>query len=109
MAWLDVTGAMKTAPTAATVVFIGLLPLHLHLEAEVGARIYSLYCSNQWKSKSEGSGHAHMTQGMKKEHILQKRTDGMIPRHVCDKPFKSDSLTEVNGKTGFNPTGRNGT
>jgi hypothetical protein len=54
MACLDVIGAMKTAPTAATEVVIGLLPLHLHLEAEARAGIYSLCCSDQWKPKSEG-------------------------------------------------------
>jgi hypothetical protein len=43
MACLGITGAMKTAPTAANEV----------LEAEATAGIYRLYCSNQWKPKSE--------------------------------------------------------
>jgi hypothetical protein len=44
-----ITGTMKTDPTAATEVLIGLCPLHLQLEAEARAGIYRLYCSDQWK------------------------------------------------------------
>jgi hypothetical protein len=50
-----------------------------------------------------------MTQGMKKKHILQMGSDKMIPRDVYDKPFMIDSLIEVNGKRGFNPTQKGGT
>jgi hypothetical protein len=57
------------------------------LEAEAKAGIYRLYCSNLWEPKSEGFEHACMTQGMKKEPILQMGTDRMIPRHAYDKPF----------------------
>jgi hypothetical protein len=45
------------------------------------------YCNDQWKPKSEGYGHAYMTQGMKEEPLLQMRTDKMILRYVYDKPF----------------------
>jgi hypothetical protein len=37
-------------------------------------------------SKSEGFGNAFMTQGKKKEPILQMGTDKVIPRHVYGKP-----------------------
>jgi hypothetical protein len=56
---------MKTAPTAAPEILLGLPPLHLLLEAEARASIYRLYCSEQLKPKYECFGHAHMTQGMK--------------------------------------------
>jgi hypothetical protein len=78
IAYLGITGLTKTAPTAA----IESLPLHLQLEAAVTAGVYKLYCSDQWKPKSEGFRHAHMTQGMKKEHILHMGTDRMIQKHV---------------------------
>jgi hypothetical protein len=61
MACLGIDGSMKTAPTTAIEVLIGLLPLHLQLEAEAIAGIYRLYCSDQWKRKSDGFGHAYMT------------------------------------------------
>jgi hypothetical protein len=87
MACLRITGAMKTAPTAAVEVLIGLPLLHLQLEAKARAGIYRLYGSDQLKPKSVGFGYAHMTQGMKIEPTLQMETDRMIPRHVYDKPF----------------------
>jgi hypothetical protein len=40
MAWLGITGAMRTAPTAAIEVLLGLPHLHLQLEAEARAGIY---------------------------------------------------------------------
>jgi hypothetical protein len=97
MACLGITGAMRTAPPAATEVLFGLPPLHLQLEAEARAGIYRFYCSDQLKPKSEGSGHTYMTQGTKKDKI--------VPRHVYGKPF-TDSLTEVNGEADFNPIGK---
>jgi hypothetical protein len=103
MICLGITGEMKTVPAAATEVIIGLLPLHLHLEAEARAGIYRLYYSNQWKPKSEGSGHAYMTQGMKKEPTRQTGTDRMIPRHVCDKPFTVRFPDRSEWEDGFQP------
>jgi hypothetical protein len=49
---------------------------------------------------------AYMTQGMKKEPILQMGTDRMLLRHVYDKPFTVRFSDRVNGKTGFNPIGK---
>jgi hypothetical protein len=40
--------------------------LHLQVEAEAKAGYYRLCCNDQWKLKSEGFGHAYMTQDMKK-------------------------------------------
>jgi hypothetical protein len=54
MACFGVSGVMKSAPTDATEVVTGLLPLRLRLEAEARAGLYSLYCCDQWKPKSEG-------------------------------------------------------
>jgi hypothetical protein len=70
MACLGITGAIGVAPTAAMEVLLGLLPLHLKVEAEAKIGNYRLRCNDQWKPKFEGLGHAYMTQGMKKEPIL---------------------------------------
>jgi hypothetical protein len=77
---------MGTAPTAATEVFVGLTTLHLQVKCRSRQDI-SLHCNDEWKPKSEGFGHAYMTQDMKEEHILQMGSDKMTPRHVYDKPF----------------------
>jgi hypothetical protein len=58
---------MRTATTAAVEVLLGLSPLHLQLEAVTRAGIHRLHCSEHWKLKSKGYGHAYMTQGTKME------------------------------------------
>jgi hypothetical protein len=75
LAYLGTTGAMKTAPTAAIEVLLGLPSLHLQLEPMAKARIYRLCYSKQWKTKSKGYGHAYMSQDMKEEPILQMGAD----------------------------------
>jgi hypothetical protein len=97
---------MRTAPTVAIEVLLGLPPLHLQLEAEARAGIYRLYCSDKWKPKSKGFGHAYMTQGVKKEHILQMGTDKMILRHVYGKPFMVRFPDKSKWKDGFQPNKR---
>jgi hypothetical protein len=87
---------------------LGLPPLHLQLEAEAKAGIYRLYFSDQWKPKSEGFGHAYMTQDMKKEPILQTGSDKMIPRHVYDKPFTIRFPDGSEWKVGFQPNRKGG-
>jgi hypothetical protein len=103
MACLGITGVMRTAPTAAMEVLLGLPPLHLYVEVEAKIRYYRLHCNEQWISKSEGFGHAYMTRDMEKVPILQMWSDKMIVRHVYDKPFMIRFPTEVNGRRGFNP------
>jgi hypothetical protein len=66
MACLGITGAMKTAPTAAMEVLLGL-HLHLQVEAEAKVENYGLRCNDQWKPKSESFGHekrTHPTDGV---------------------------------------------
>jgi hypothetical protein len=76
---------MTTSPTVETKVLLGLPPVHLQLEAEAKAGIYSLNCNNQWKPTSEGSGHVYMTRNIEREPILQMGTDKMIPGYGYDK------------------------
>jgi hypothetical protein len=56
------------------------------LEAEARAGLYSLYCCDQWKPKSEGLD-MHIWLGMTEEPTQQMRIDQMVPRHAHDKPF----------------------
>jgi hypothetical protein len=77
MAYLGITGAMRT-PTAAIRVLLGLPPPHLQLGAEAKAGIYRLGCINQWTPRSEGLGHAFKTQIMERECIVRMGTDTMI-------------------------------
>jgi hypothetical protein len=43
---LGITGAMRTAPTAAMEVLLGLPPLHLQVEAEARIGNYRLRCND---------------------------------------------------------------
>jgi hypothetical protein len=54
MACLGITGAMRTAPSAAMEVLLGLPPLQLYVETEAKIGNYRLRCNKQWKPKSEG-------------------------------------------------------
>jgi hypothetical protein len=49
---LAITGAMRMTPTAAVVVLLGFLPLHVVPEVEAQAEIYRPMCNHQWKLKS---------------------------------------------------------
>jgi hypothetical protein len=102
MACLGITEAMRTAPTAVIEVFLKLPPLYLQVEKNVKARNHKR-CNDQWKPKSESSGHAYMTQDMIKEPILQIGSDKMIPKHVYDKPFKIRFPDRSDWKEGFQP------
>jgi hypothetical protein len=78
------------------------------LEAEARAGIYKHYCSNQWTPTSEGFGQAYMTQGMKKEPIVQMGTDRMTLRHVYDKPFIVRFSDRSDWNDRFQPTRKGG-
>jgi hypothetical protein len=76
------------------------------VEAEARIGNYRLHCNDQWKPKSEGFGHAYMTQDMKREPILQMGSDKMIPRNVYEKPFTMRIPDRSEWKEGLNPTER---
>jgi hypothetical protein len=65
---LGITGAMRSAPTAAMEDLLGLPLLHLQVEAEARLGNYRLRCNEQWKPKSEGFAHAYMTHDVEKTH-----------------------------------------
>jgi hypothetical protein len=87
MACLGITGAVRTAPTAAMEVLLGLPPLHLQILAEARIGDYRLHCNEQWKPKSGGFGHAHITWDKQNGPILQMGSDKMIPRYVDEIAF----------------------
>jgi hypothetical protein len=80
----------------------------LQLEAEARAGIYRLYCSKQWKCKSEGYGHAYISRGMREEPILLMETDKIIPRHVDYKSFTLTFPERSEMKDAFQPDLRGG-
>jgi hypothetical protein len=81
LACLGITRAMRTAPNGAIEVLLGLRPLHLKIEAEARAGIYSLSCNEQRKPKPLWYRHTSKSRDMMREPILQMGTDKMTPRY----------------------------
>jgi hypothetical protein len=108
LACLGVTGAMRTAPTAAIEVFLGLPPLHLKIEAEALAGIYRLSCNEQWRLKSLWCGHMNKAQDMMREPILQMGTDKITPRYAFHKPFTVRLPDRSDWDRGTVPIGKRG-
>jgi hypothetical protein len=88
LACLAITGTMKTTPTAAMEVLLGLPPLHVVIEAEAQAGIYRLMCNQHWRPTSTNYGQAKTAWDMEQEPILLMGNDRMIPGYVLHKPFK---------------------
>ena len=70
---------MRTTPTAATEVLLGLTPLHVLTEAEAG--IYRLMCSHQWKPKSTNFCPARKSKN-DTEICIPQAIHGQIPWEV---------------------------
>ncbi|GFG33621.1 hypothetical protein Cfor_03379, partial [Coptotermes formosanus] len=100
LAFLAVTGVMKTTPTAALEVLLGVPPVHVMFEAEAQAGINGLLCNQQWKPKSSNCGHVKKSWDMEHEPILQMGTDKMIPRYVYHKLFTNGLNPDNKGGTG---------
>jgi hypothetical protein len=108
VACLGIAGAMRTAPTAAMEVLLGLPPLHLQMGVEARRGNYKLRCNEQWKPKSEGFGQAYLTRDMESEPILQMGSDKMTLRHVYENPtIRFPDRCEWN--KGFQPDKKMGT
>jgi hypothetical protein len=78
---------MKTTPTAAMEVLLGLPPLLVITKAEAEAGIHRLMCNQNRKPKSTNFGHTKKSRDMEHEPILEKGSDSMVPRYAYHKPF----------------------
>jgi hypothetical protein len=108
MACLRITGAIRTAPTAAMEALLGLPPLHLQVETEARVGSYRLRCIDQYKPKTEGFGHAHMFRDIGKNLSYKWGSDKMIPKYVSDKPFTITILDSSERKEVFQPDRKGG-
>jgi hypothetical protein len=99
---------MKTTPTAAMEVLLGLQPLHVTIEAEAQAGIYKLMCNQQRRPRSMNNGNTKKSRDMKQEPILLMETDRMTLRYVFHKPFKVHLSNKHEWQNGFNPDNKGG-
>jgi hypothetical protein len=93
LACLAIISTVKTAPTDAIEVLLELQLLHLKMETEIQAEIYTLSCNEQWKTRFILYGHTSKVQDVMKELILYVVTNKILPWYEFHKP-----LTEVYGK-----------
>jgi hypothetical protein len=89
-------------------VLLGLLPLHVIIEAEAQTGIYRLLCNHQWRPKSTNYSHAETSQDMDHKPILLMGTDQMIPRYAYHKPFKVQLLNNQEWQNRINPHKKGG-
>jgi hypothetical protein len=108
LACLAITGAMKTTPTAAMEVLLGLPPLHVMIKTEAQAGIYRLMCNQQWKPKSTNFGQTKKSWDMEHEPILQVESDRMLPRYAYQEPFIVKFPDKCAWQNGFNPDNKGG-
>jgi hypothetical protein len=95
MACLGITGAMRTAPTAATEVFLGLSPLHLQVaEARIGNLDYVATNNGNPNLMILGTS--------------QMGSDKMTPRHVYNEPYTIRLPDRSEWNKGFRPNKKGG-
>jgi hypothetical protein len=99
---------MKTIPTAAMEVLLGLPSLHVMIEVEDQAGIYRLMCNQQWKPKSTNFGHTKKSWDMEHEPILQMGSERMILRYAYHKPFIVKFPDKCEWQNRFNPYNKEG-
>lgn len=88
LACLGVTGAMRTAPTTALEALLGLVPLHLMIEAEARRAAYRLKCGGQWTTAGGMLGHTRVLSNTAETHVtLSMRSDRKVPSFSFNTPY----------------------
>lgn len=62
LACLCITGAMRSTPTVAMEILLGLPPLHLLIQKEAMSTFYQLRNSNEWSMHQDTTGHSKIKQ-----------------------------------------------
>lgn len=88
LACMCITGAMRTAPTAALETFLNLPPLPLFIEGEATLTALRMLENNEWISTGTQTGHALiLTKSQFIEQNLFMKTDNIKPLHSFEKTF----------------------
>ena len=82
LACLCVTGAMRTTPTAALEVLLGLPTLDLHVKKEAMAACHRLRRSGTWVQKGSASDHSSIQRVVAEIPVLNMPCDGIIPQYL---------------------------
>jgi len=86
LACLYITGAKRTAPTAALEIITGIAPLTVHIKREAMAACFRLKLNSQWVQTT--GGHTKINQVLATNVPLSRqRVDYITPRYVFDKNY----------------------
>jgi len=86
LACLYIIAAMRTTPTAAMELLVGLVPLPTFIQQEAMMAYYRLHAASQWVDG--GGEHAKISQKMAQLMPLsQARCDRRVPKYYFDKYF----------------------
>jgi len=104
LACLYITGAKRTAPTAALEIIIGIPPLVVYIKQEAMASCFRLKINAQWVQTT--SGHTKINKLLASHVPLsQQRIDTIQPSYVFDKNFTTcvpDRQDWVNNRVTIN-------
>lgn len=88
MAELAITGAMRTTPTAAMNMLLGLPPLSITIEAVATLSAHRLACLGLWCDYETKTGHKSLNTFLTREKDSWKNTDRIVCQYFFDPPFK---------------------
>ncbi|MCP4831423.1 MAG: hypothetical protein GY886_04310 [Gammaproteobacteria bacterium] len=89
LACLCITGALRTTPTAAMEVLLGLTPIHIWLEKEAMAACHRLLVAGTWKCKGTELGHLRILNVMRaKVPLTRMRGDARPSKFVFNHKFQ---------------------
>jgi ribonuclease HI len=87
MATLTITGAMRTTPTAALDVMLGLPPLHLVLEARARSCAIRLATVDSWGCWNQSAYHCELTKLLQKNKNYWSNPDKIIGKYNFQRLF----------------------
>ncbi|XP_055714180.1 uncharacterized protein LOC129808432 [Phlebotomus papatasi] len=89
LACLAITGAIRTAPTAALEVMLSLPPLPLYIKAEAGMAAFRLRTAGTWKVGCHPVGHVRIMDSLVRRHPdLLMRDDFQLEERLPQKNFR---------------------
>ena len=86
LACLYITGAVRTAPTIALEIIIGLVPLPVYIKQEAVVSCHRMKTNSQWVQTC--CGHTGIGNHLKVNSLLSKmRSDRVLPQYIFDKNY----------------------
>ena len=103
LACLAITGAIRTTPTAAMEVLLGLQPLDIYMRSAAMCSCYRMKCTGTWRNGVK-TGHTRMAEVMGSQiPISNMRGDSMPPKYSFGRNYSVSIQTRSNWQQGIDP------